>query len=59
MLIVITFLSSKYKHVFLFLNLYTNFSGFKNLGGAFASATKETQLSMLSTLSWPRLSLNT
>ena len=44
MLIIITFLSSKYKHVFLFLNLYTNFPGFKNLGGAFVSATKEIQL---------------
>ena len=59
MLIVITFLSSKYKHVFLFLNLYTNFPGFKNLGGVFVSSTKETQLSMLSSQSWSRLSLNT
>ena len=49
MLIIITFLSSKYKHVFLFLNLYSNFPGFKNLGGVFVSATKKTQLSMFST----------
>ena len=42
MLIIITHLSSKYKHVFLFLNLYSNFPGFKNLGGAFVSATKNT-----------------
>ena len=49
MLIGITFLSLKYKHVLLFLNLYTNFPDFKNLGGAFVSATKETQLSMVST----------